>query len=155
MFIQRIAWSGVFLVTHIGDFQSCPGHIGCPWFSYSPGQLLDGHIHLLLEEACLGIFNSVSLVLFWGVREILLSEKMMVMHWCLFVFRAQQLRFSPGIIITSILIWPLLTLTGDSQYFKLGGGVLYHRTSGQIFHAPRQDPSHSDDDVTQYMCYIP
>jgi len=66
-------------------------------------------------------------------------------------FELRKLHFSPGIIITSIPIWPLLTLTGDSQYFKLGGGVLYHRTSGQICHAPGQDPSHSDDDVTQYM----
>ena len=72
------------------------------------------------------------------------------MHWCFkFYFRSQQLRFGPGIIIT--LIWPLLALTGDSQYFKLGGGVLYHCTSGRICHAPGQDPSHSDNDVTQYM----
>jgi len=66
-------------------------------------------------------------------------------------FRSQQLHFSPGIIITSIPIWPLPTLTGDSQYFKLGGGVLYHCTSGWICHTPGQDPSHSDDDITQYM----
>jgi len=38
------------------------------------------------------------------------------------------------------------TLTGDSQYFKLGGGVLYHPTSGRICHAPGQDPLHSDND---------
>src|SRR5882724_1477106 len=66
-------------------------------------------------------------------------------------FRSQQLCFSPGIIITSIPIWPLPALTRDSQYFKLGGGVLYHRTSGRICHPPGQDPLHSDDDVTQYM----
>src|SRR5882724_6468048 len=29
--------------------------------------------------------------------------------------------------------------------------VLYHPSFGWICHAPRQDPSHSDDDVTQYM----
>ena len=29
--------------------------------------------------------------------------------------------------------------------------VLYHCTSGWICHAPGQDPSHSDNDVTQYM----
>ena len=29
--------------------------------------------------------------------------------------------------------------------------ILYHRTSGQICHAPGQDPSHSDDNITQYM----
>src|SRR5882724_3653697 len=30
-------------------------------------------------------------------------------------------------------------------------GVLYHRTSGWICHAPGQDPSHSDHEITQYM----
>src|SRR5882724_4972164 len=29
--------------------------------------------------------------------------------------------------------------------------VLYHPSSGWICHTPRQDPSHSEDDVTQYM----
>src|SRR5882724_5670861 len=29
--------------------------------------------------------------------------------------------------------------------------VMYHPSSGWICHAPRQDPSHLDDDVTQYM----
>jgi len=29
--------------------------------------------------------------------------------------------------------------------------VLYHPSSGQIYLAPGQDPSHSDDDITQYM----
>src|SRR5882724_13573776 len=29
--------------------------------------------------------------------------------------------------------------------------VLYHPSSGQICHAPGQDPSHLDDDITQYM----
>ena len=82
--------------------------------------------------------------------KILLSERVMVMRQCFnFNFRSQQLCFSPSIIITTI--WPLPALTGDSQYFKLGGGVLYHRTSGQICHTPGQDPSLSDDDVTQYM----
>jgi len=33
---------------------------------------------------------------------------------------------------------------------KSQNGVLYH-SSGWICHASRQDPSHSDDDVTQYM----
>jgi len=55
-------------------------------------------------------------------------------------FWSQQLRFGHGIIITSIPTRPLPTLTGDNQYFKLGGGVLYHSTSGQICHAPGQDP---------------
>src|SRR5882724_7173577 len=96
------------------------------------------------------MLGNISWCLFWVVLEILLSEQVMDMHWCFkFYFRSQQLRFGPGIIIT--LIWPLLALTGDSQYFKLGGGVLYHCTSGWIFHVPRQDPSHSDNDVTHYM----
>ena len=45
------------------------------------------------------------------------------------------------------------TLTGDSQHYKLGGGALYHPSSGWICHAPRQDPSHSDDNLTQYMLH--
>src|SRR5882724_738821 len=34
---------------------------------------------------------------------------------------------------------------------KFEHGVLYHHTTGWICHTPGQDPSHSDDDVTQYM----
>src|SRR5882724_5487622 len=30
-------------------------------------------------------------------------------------------------------------------------GVLYHPSSGWICHAPGQDPSHSDNDITQYI----
>src|SRR5882724_4622423 len=33
----------------------------------------------------------------------------------------------------------------------VGTAVLYHCTSGRICHTPRQDPLHSDDDITQYM----
>ena len=33
--------------------------------------------------------------------------------------------------------------------------VLYHPSSGQIYLAPRQDPSLLDDDVTQYMQHSP
>src|SRR5882724_3524798 len=78
-FIQHIAWSGVFLATHICDFKSLLGCISCPWSSYSPGQLLNGLVYLLFEEACLGIFHGVCSVLFWVVWEILLSEQVMVM----------------------------------------------------------------------------
>src|SRR5882724_2506085 len=41
--------------------------------------------------------------------------------------------------------------TGQSGATKTRTSVLYHCTSGQICQAPGQDPSHSDDDVTQYM----
>ena len=42
-------------------------------------------------------------------------------------------------------------LTGDIQHFKLGGGVLYHPSSGGIHHTSGEDPSYLDNDVTQYM----
>src|SRR5882724_9721342 len=58
-------------------------------------------------------------------------------------------------IISFIVVSLILTLTGDSQYFKLGGGVLYHPSTGWVSIACRQDPSHSDDDVTQYMWHDP
>src|SRR5882724_11506006 len=91
---------------------------------------------------------------FWMVREILLLERMMVMCQCLNLFRSQQLRFSPSIIITSIPIWPPHDTdwgqSVPSQSFKLGGGVLYHCTSEWIWHAPGQDLSHLDNDITLY-----
>jgi len=40
-----------------------------------------------------------------------------------------------------------------TQYNDLDSqsAVLYHCTSGWICHAPGQDPSHSDNDITQYI----
>ena len=80
----------------------------------------------------------------------------MVQHWCLnYYFWTQKLHITPSqsqyVIISFIAVSPLLALTGDSQYFKLEGGVLYHPSSGQIYLTSGQDPLHSDDDVTQYM----
>src|SRR5882724_11364520 len=34
---------------------------------------------------------------------------------------------------------------------KIDHIVLYHLSSGQICHTPRQDPLHLEDDITQYM----
>ena len=43
------------------------------------------------------------------------------------------------------------TLKGRQGQEIISSIVLYHPSSGQICHTPRQDPLHSDDDVTQYM----
>ena len=136
---------------YMGDGQSCTCHIGCSWSCYGLGQLHDGRIHLLLKEACLGVLHSGLGHFDWFHSGVWPFSSVNDSESVLNVFRTQQLCFSPGIIITCIVAYPLPTLTGDSHHFKLGGGVLYHPSSGQICHAPGQDPSHSDDDVAQYM----
>ena len=104
----------------------------------------------------MGVFHSRFL---WSVtsnrvleraRKIPLLDQVMVLRQCLNFFRAQQSPLQPQHHRHSLSVFPLWTLTGDSQYFKLGGGVLYHLSSGRICHNLGQDPSHSDDDVTVY-----
>src|SRR5882724_8775871 len=59
--------------------------------------------------------------------------------------------------ISQTLSGPLIPMvyyaTSDASMFRIPAIsnyiVLYHRTSGWICHAPRQVPSHSDDDITQ------
>src|SRR5882724_7463093 len=50
-----------------------------------------------------------------------------------------HLTLGPNLILIAILTCLLTCI------------VLYHLSSGWICHAPGQDPSHSDDDITQYM----
>jgi len=141
------------IMTHIGNLQSRPHCVGWPWSCYSGSHFLNGCVYLLFEEGGLGVLHFS----FWLGRfrcfcsGDLPSGRMMVLHWCLNFFQTQQLRFKSSIIIFLIVVCCLWTLTGDSQYFKLGGGVMYHPSSGWICHTPGQDPSHLDDDVTQYM----
>ena len=112
--------------TYMGDGQSCTSHIGCSWSCYSLGQIFDGHVHLLFKVECLGVlhFGLGHINWFhlgaWHFGSVDDSELVVK------IFESQQLHFSPGIIIIiCIAAFPLLILTGDSQHFKLGGGVLY------------------------------
>jgi len=101
------------------------------------------------------IFVLVRLSWMVSLENLLLGQVMSVLKLS---FQTQQLHM-PGIsdhlIIYIIMVSPLLTLTGDSQYFTLGGGVLYHPSSGWVSIAVGQDPSHLDNDVTQYMHHSP
>ena len=64
-----------------------------------------------------------------------------------------------GGLPTQWLRWCMIVQLSCDGHMTLEGlhipetmhAVLYHPSSGQIYLAPGQDPSHSDDDITQYM----
>src|SRR5882724_13292713 len=107
--------------TYMGYGQSCTCCISFSQSHYSSGQLLNGCIHLLFKEAGLGVlhcvFGWVTSSLFLGSGD---SPFGMVdgSASLLKIFRTQQLRFGPSIIISLIVVSHLWTLTGASQYFK-------------------------------------
>ena len=60
---------------------------------------------------------------------------LMVQCWCLIFFQTLLLCLAlirTHDIITLVLPYTLAGLIGDSQYLKLGGGVLYHTSSGWV-----------------------
>ena len=155
--VSRCRAEPIVNTTYMGDSQSCPCHISCPQPHYGFGQLLNQCIHLFLQEAGLGVLHSCQSAHFrclFRRSAFMLADGPVLVLKNIF-FGLSNSASCPGWwhydTISLIAVSPLLTLTGDSQYSKLGGGVLYHTSSGQICFTPGQDPSRLDDDVTQYM----
>ena len=128
-----VIWCSVALtITYLSDIhmhnsQPNPHGFGHPRSHDSLYQLsVDASTFLLRRQAHYSFIFLRSVQMIWGSRDGLAFSQLMVQCWCLNFFRTLQLCIlsigSNYVVIPFIMVSPLMALTGDSQYLKLGGG---------------------------------